>query len=539
MDILEKFQEIKHHFESSFQNHSPDKKFIEDLDQFEKLLKDKIRAIDLETTDYKKLVENAEDYMFITSGEGTILSANAAACKKYKIPIDEFVGSSVLKIDTSNNAGEIMQNVGELILTGNTRFEAVHKSRVGETFNVDVIAQRIFWKNEEAFIFACRDITKQKQLQKALNESEAKLKKIINQISDGIIIYEKNGKIIIWNRGAEKITGIKKEDATGRIIYELQYELLTGKLKNKRLIKERFDEIVNMTRPEVFDKLAENDISVGNNEIKTVQEIVFHIDLDFENQLFGSVIRDATELKIAETQLMELNETRDKIYSVIAHDLRTPFNSIIGFTDLLLNNFEKYQDEKVRSILQYINLSARPMLDVLTNLLQWVTTQTGQMDFHPEAFHLDKVVKEVLEMMNLTAKIKNITLNNCLDHDYFVLADVNMVKSVLQNLIANAIKFSYAGGKVEINARQVNNFIELEVADEGVGIDEQKLGAILNEDRHESTKGTSGEKGSGLGLILCKEFVEKHGGEIRVESMPGEGSRFLFTVPLAEEKLDQ
>ena len=270
-----------------------------------------------------------------------------------------------------------------------------------------------------------------------------------------------------------------------------------------------------------------------------MQAIIFPIKLEKDTHLFGSVIRDITEFKNTEIQLRELIATKDKIFSVIGHDLRTPFNSIIGFTDLLLDNFDKYDSDKIYKFLQYINLSAKSSLDVLTNLLNWVNAQAGQIGFHPEPNSLIMVVKEVIEIMNPAANIKNITLKQKLDDDYIIFADLNMLKSVLHNLVANAIKFSHSGGNVDIYARKIKNFIELEISDEGIGIDEHTRKSLFQINSNKSTTGTSGEKGSGLGLILCKEFIEKHGGEIRVESQPGEGSRFIFTVPIAEKEQDE
>ncbi len=532
MDVLQKFQELKYYFESSVQNHFPDEKMLQAFEELENLLKEKQTASVIELMNYKKLFENASDYIFILSEDGTILSANAAACKKYMIPSNEFINTSILEVDASHNKDAIMKNVEELLRTGSTRFEAIHRNRAGDTFILDVIAQKIIWNNEQAYIHVCRDITKQKNLEKALNDSELKLKKIINQITDGLVVFEKNGTIVIWNSGAEQITGIKKQDAVGKLFYEIQYEIIHGKYKDKAFIRERFDEVVNKSNPKVFNALIENEILVVGKGVRTLQSKNFHIDLDNGNQLFGSVLRDITEQKEAETSLKELLATKDKIYSIIAHDLRTPFNSIIGFTDLLLNNFDKYDRERVLKILEFINLSAKPMLDVLTNMLNWVTAHTGHMAFQPHPQSLKLIIKEVIEMMKSSAEIKNIQLNQFLEHDFVVMADVNMLQSVLQNLLANAIKFSHPGRKVDVYARKKRNFVEIEISDEGIGIDEKKKQSLFMVDYQESTRGTSGEKGSGLGLILCKEFIEKHGGEIRVESSPGEGSRFMFTIPL-------
>ncbi len=534
MDLLLKYKEIKQKILTITENHSVGIKLIEDLDEFEYLLHLIPEVNDFEPEKYKMLFENSGDYIFVLSSEGEILAVNSTACKKYQIPHEKFINTSVLRIDASPHKDAIMKNVEELLLTGNTRFEAIHQNRLGETFNVDVIAKKIIWNNDQAFIFVCRDITTQKQLQKALNKSEAKLKNIIDQISDGIIVYEQDGTVVIWNSSAEMITGIKRKDALGRLLYELQYDILHGVYKNKALIRKMFDEAVSMVNPAALNTLFENNIYVEGKGVRTLQAVVFPIEMEADNRMFGSVIRDITEMKQIENQLRELNKTKDKIFSIIAHDLRTPFTSIIGFTDLLLGNFEKYDSDQIKKILQYINLSAKPTLDVLTNLLNWVNAQTGQLGFQPEKCRLQLLISEVVEILNPAANIKNIVLSHKIPEDFEVYADAVMLKSVFQNLITNAIKFTHPGGRVDVQALQKDEFIECEVADDGVGIEDKQKEALFWINSHVSTKGTTGEKGSGLGLILCKEFIEKHGGKIRVESRKGSGSRFIFTVPLAK-----
>ncbi|MFW6371602.1 MAG: PAS domain S-box protein, partial [Bacteroidota bacterium] len=514
MEFLKKYQEFKRHVLSIAEQHSCDKEIRKNLEEFDEILNEKLQKLHHETKKYRVLFENFGDYIFVVSNEGIVLEVNSSACKKYGMSHDVFINKSIFEVDASENKDEIMKKIEELLKVGSTRFEALHRNRKGEIFNVDVMAQKIMWNGKPAVLEVCRDITIQKELEKALNDSEVKLKNIINQITDGLVIFDKSGRIIVWNSGAEEITGIKKQNVIGKFFYDLQYKLAYGKYKDHAALKKRFDEVVNMGDPTAFSTLIEHDILVEDKGVRTIQAKVFHIDLGNGNQLFGTASRDITEQKMAETQLKDLLATKDKIYSIIAHDLRTPFNSIIGFTDLLLNNYDNYDKDRILKILKFINLSSKPMLDVLTNMLNWVHAQTGQLAFHPQPQPLKFIIREVVEIMKSTAEFKNIQLNQFMEQDFIVMADVNMLQSVLQNLVANAIKFSHSGGKVDVYARQKNNFVELEVSDEGVGIDEQKKDSLFRLELSESSRGTSGEKGSGLGLILCKEFIERHGGEI-------------------------
>lgn len=530
-DIETDFKQLKNFIISSLPPDVIYPKIIKELELFESSLFESSRIKGLELENYKKFFENAGDYIFILSDGGIILSVNKAACKKYQRTYREFVGTSVADIDASGNKEAIMQNIQDLLQTGNTRFEAIHKSKNGKLFNVDVIAHKIIWNGTHAYINVCRNITQQKKLQQALNVSETKLKNIIDQIGDGIIIFEKNGTIVIWNSGAERITGINRKDALGRKFTDLYYKVQHGRFKSKQDANKVFQQIITSENKETFNKYFEYEIFVEDQGVKAIQAIAFPIELGEKNRLYGTVIRDITENKIFENTLRELNATKDKIFSVIGHDLRTPFNSIIGFTDMLLENFENFERSKIKQILQYINLSAKPTLDVLTNLLDWVNVQSGQHGINAEICQLKSLVQEVFEIMTPTATMKEISLSESVSEKYFVHADKRMLKSILQNLITNAIKFSHSKGKVEVMARKKLEYIEIEVADEGIGIDDARKAALFKLNTYSSTIGTLGEKGSGLGLVLCKEFVTRLGGKIRVVSNKGKGSRFFITLP--------
>jgi two-component system, sensor histidine kinase and response regulator len=375
--------------------------------------------------------------------------------------------------------------------------------------------------------------------EQALFESEVKLKQIIEQITDGIIIYDKNGKIIIWNSGAEIITGIKAEDALKRKITDIQYQVLHGEHKDKDLIDQKFNEVITMSNPEIFNFIFENEIYLRNKGVRFIQCIVFPITYDSKYSVFGSVIRDITNIKRVENQLRELIATKDKIISIIAHDLRSPFNSLIGITDLMLENFDNLNVETLKVMIKQINSSAIPALAVLDNLLDWAKIQTGQMKYKPENFRLSPVLEELVDIMNSSAKIKKISINQFQSSEIVIYADQNLLKSVLRNLVSNAIKYTPFNGKIEIYAIQNPDHIEITVSDNGIGMNEEMQNTLFTVGSAVTTIGTEGEKGSGIGLMLCKEFVEKHGGRIWVRSKTGKGSEFKFSIPLRSKILNE
>jgi len=230
-------------------------------------------------------------------------------------------------------------------------------------------------------------------------------------------------------------------------------------------------------------------------------------------------------------KLEELNKTKNKLFSIIAHDLRSPFNGILGLSELLMETVKKFEIEKSEQYLKIIISSAQNTLVLLDNLLNWARTQTGQLNFNPQKIILTPIIKGIIQISNLSAVAKNISLVQNKTEDIEVYADGNMLKIIIRNLISNAIKFTNQGGKITVSAKKEPDRVEITISDNGVGMSEESVNKLFRIATNETTMGTADEKGSGLGLILCRELVEKHGGRIWVESLLGKGSSFIFTLP--------
>jgi two-component system, sensor histidine kinase and response regulator len=242
--------------------------------------------------------------------------------------------------------------------------------------------------------------------------------------------------------------------------------------------------------------------------------------------------RAETALLESENKLREANAAKDKFFSIIAHDLRNPFNAVIGFSNLLRENISEFDINEISEYIGYINDSAINAYTLLGNLLDWARSQTNSIQFKPEAVNIFDIIQSTLVILSGEATKKNITLSSQITPDSLVLADNNMVSTVFRNLISNAIKFTRTGGLITIFSCLHNGFYEFTVEDNGVGIQQKDLEKLFRIDTKVYTKGTAEESGTGLGLILCKEFIEKNNGTIRVESEPGKGSRFIFSLPV-------
>jgi signal transduction histidine kinase len=230
-------------------------------------------------------------------------------------------------------------------------------------------------------------------------------------------------------------------------------------------------------------------------------------------------------------KLVEIVSTNAKFLSIIAHDLRSPFSSIIGILELLKMSLQEFNKNEVEEYVNIVYNSANNTLTLLDNLLIWAVSQNKEKNFKPVKINLCELLREEIENLKPLASQKQITMRQSVKPDLNVTADLQMVKTILRNLISNAIKYTNVNGEIIIDANEVKQYVEVAIKDNGVGISPDEQRKLFKIDAFHSTPGTNDERGTGLGLLLCKEFVELHGGNIRIESEAGKGSRFAFTLP--------
>jgi signal transduction histidine kinase len=230
---------------------------------------------------------------------------------------------------------------------------------------------------------------------------------------------------------------------------------------------------------------------------------------------------------------MELNATKDKFFSIISHDLKNPFSSLLSISELMVESFDHTDREDHKAGFQKINQSVKHLLDLLENLLTWSRSQRGKIKYEPVRFNLSTLVQENINLHRLLAERKGIMLQSNDQGEVYAYGDRDMINSVIRNLVTNAVKFTERDKKVEIQLNPKDKEVEVSIMDEGIGISSEQLEKLFRIDEKFKSTGTAGEKGTGLGLIICREFVEKNGGEIHVRSSPGKGSVFSFTIPMA------
>jgi len=282
-------------------------------------------------------------------------------------------------------------------------------------------------------------------------------------------------------------------------------------------------------------KVLEYSIDITEKK-KTEEEISRYIEElkvahDSMEQKGFELVSLNTKLEESENRLIKLNKDKDKFFTIISHDLKSPFVAILGILELLFNEYDEFSEEEKKGLIKDLYKSSRNTFQLLEGLLEWSRLQFGKIKFEPALINLTKIGGSIIKLYEPNASEKRISLKSNIRNNEMVFADENIVNTVMRNLMANAIKFSEVGAKVEVLSEAAGDNVKITVVDEGIGLSDEDANKIFRIDIHHTTTGTNNEQGTGFGLILCKELVELSGGKIWVESELGKGSKFIFTLP--------
>lgn len=408
--------------------------------------------------------------------------------------------------------------------TGEHQFFQVYFPPLDRYFQISV-----FSPNPGFFASIFTDITGQKLSGMALEESERRFRDMMEHVNMVSAMLDVNGNITFANDYLLKLTGWKQEEVIGQNWFDVF--IPHGVSVRNDLFRE-----LELGKIPVH---YENEILTRSGELRLIDwsnSILRNSKGEIEG--FAGIGVDITEkkdaekaIKQSEASLLELNATKDKFFSIIAHDLKSPFNSILGLSNILEERVNEKNYEDIGEFATLIRSSSELAYDLLKNLLEWSRSQTGKMEFSPEYLDMVPLIDDAFQLLENSACQKSIVVTRRLPKNILAFADRAMIGTILRNLISNAVKFTVPGGQIIISAQQTNTEIRVTIADNGIGIRKEDLSKIFRIDENHSTLGTMKEKGTGLGLILCKEFIEKHGGRIWAESEFGKGSQFHFAVP--------
>lgn len=371
-----------------------------------------------------------------------------------------------------------------------------------------------------------------KQLLVDIGFQEEKFYKAFHSAPTAFILTRQNdGKIFEVNNGFVKMTGYTAMDVTDRTTIDLR-------LWENDSDRERLIDILSINGK---INSAEYLFRIKNGTIITGLYSSEMIKINDEKCII-SIITDISDRKKHEQKLKEqakqltaLNSAKDKLFSIIAHDLKGPFNNILGLSEVLKNESKNLDHSTVQLFANNLYVSSHQSYRLLENLLDWARMQQGTIHYRPSLLNINHIANETIEMISENAKQKGIKLSNIIPANLMVMADENLTKTVIRNLVNNAVKFTYQGGSVEIGTKIDIEGVAIYIKDSGIGISPEKLNTLFSENEILSTEGTQNEKGTGLGLMICKEFVEINGGKIWVESYEGKGSTFYFSIRQAQK----
>jgi two-component system sensor histidine kinase/response regulator len=483
------------------------------------------------------IVENTEDHAVIKDRNLRIIASNKAntvAAGKKKA--EELIGKTDIEVYgdhphvrqyVEDDKKAMLMKKGETVVN-----EQIFVYPDGRSIHSLVKKFPVFDEKNKLIAIASisRDITDYKKALQNLSESEKRLRFLIENQAEGIGILDAQNRFTFINQGAEKIFGIEK-----------------GKMINKSLpqfvSRETGSQIIkNLKRLNDSDAVS-FEISVEKTGENTRIILITATSLRHDDKQTGTflVFNDITSWKKteetllkSEKELRELNAEKDKFFSIIAHDLKNPFHSILNFSDLLLKHYTTYDKEEVLTFIKMIHQSSTQAFNLLDNLLHWSRAQTGRMNLKPAVVDLHNIITKNIYLLEVAAMEKNIQVSHSVKPRTYIFCDENMLSTVIRNLLSNAIKFTRPTGKITIGNREKSRTHEISVTDTGVGIKEEDLGKLFRIDIHYSTTGTANEEGTGLGLVLCREFVNLNNGSIRVISKPGKGSAFFVELPKAQ-----
>ncbi len=367
------------------------------------------------------------------------------------------------------------------------------------------------------------------QLRELQKTSEEKFKQLLKNSFDILVLIDSSGVQRYVSESCEKILGYKPEELINiqvieKMIHPDDQEKtiagLKGILQNHEYGGTQYRHRHKNGGWVYLEAFGTNQLD--NPAIKSVVLNVRDV----------TIRKNAEQaLKESETRLSELNATKDRFFSIIAHDMKSPFHSILGLSELLSEQIREKNYKELDRYAALIQKSTQQALNLLTNLLEWSRSQTGRIEFNPEPLEMTKQINSSIELLIDYALQKSITITKNLPVTLPVFADKAMTETIMRNLISNAIKFTSPGGTIHICAESKKNEVTVSIADNGVGIEKENIEKLFRIDHSHSTPGTERETGTGLGLLICREFVDLHSGRIWVKSKLEEGSKFYFTLP--------
>jgi two-component system sensor histidine kinase/response regulator len=507
------------------------------------------KAYDIENKEtdriYKSFFQASTDGIAIELDE-KIIKANDAFAKIFGYEdAEELENINILELVNEGDVAAVSKYF-ETKKASEQAHEKIHflaKKKNGSAFYAEFYIIELAENHNQNLVIIAKDITEEKRALEAAKDSEQKYKNIAENIDDVLYTFERFGNRLLpsfYSSAIEKVTGYNRTEFLGeprlflKIIHPDDFHDMKKRLaflwRSEIQASNEFEfRIINKSGNIVWIRNKINVVRDSEGKIQKVYGLVS--DITFYK-------RAEEELRQSASNLKKLNDAKDRFLSIISHDLRAPFSSILGFTDLLLED-DTLTDIEKQQYITYIQDSSKSMLALVNSMLDWTRLQTGRIKFEPEKLNARELIESSINTVTGTALQKGVEIENLVDPFYHIFADKNLVLQAFNNLLSNAVKFTKLGDRITITVDTTSaaRFINFSVKDTGVGIKPGNVDKLFSIETKFASEGTAGEKGSGLGLSLVKEIIEKHGGHIEVKSEYGRGTEFIFSLPVASTKI--
>ena len=477
------------------------------------------------------IIESIHNGILVVNDRGTVVKCNARFAKMWNIPCEILNTSDDKKImdyvlDLLSDPDGFKKRVLELYNNPEEESTELISLKDGRIFR-RVSKPLYIGDKARGKVWSFFDITERKKAEDALKKSEAIYRNLVEKLPDGIYKSTHEGQFVDVNPAMVEMLG-----------YNSKEELMAVDIKTQLYFDptDRESAALEETMKETgIFRMKKKD----GSEIWVEDHGWYSVDEDEKILLHEGIIRNFTERKKAEEEiiqknkeLLKVNTEKDKFFSIIAHDLRGPLSGFMGLSHIMAEELNDLSMDEIQQIAEAMKTSAIKLSGLVENLLEWAKMQQGLIFFEPKLMELLPVARECGATLSEYSNNKRIDITYNIPDNIEVFADNNMLQSIIRNLISNAVKYTHEGGKVSVSAKSAfDNRIEVAVKDTGIGMNPTMIDHLFRPDLQSNRKGTFGEPSSGLGLMLCKEFIEKHGGGIWVESVEGDGSVFYFTIP--------
>ena len=512
-------------------------------------------------------LKSINECVSITDINDKVLFLNKAFVNTYGFSEDDLKSQSISAIRSPNNPDEIVNEILPATLQGGWFGELFNRKKDGSDFLVSLSTAVVKNKMDEpiAMIGVASDITERKRIEMENNvifeitrgiTTTSNLDELLKLIHQSIskVLYAENFFVALYDQTTDLFsfpyfvdkfdtvpppTSLKKS-CTAYVLRTLKPFLYTPEFFDELIEKDEV-ELVGYPSPswigiplQTPSKVIGVLVLQHYEKEKVYSETDLKLLVSIGSQIAISIERKKTEDEIRrKNELLQItNAEKDKFFSIIAHDLRGPLSAFVGATQILTEEIQSMTMEEIKEITLAMKTSADNIYSLLENLLEWSRLRQGRLDFLPENLNLKEKVEDCVNVLSEYARKKEIDISISIRDTIMIKVDNHMFDSVIRNLVSNAVKFTPSGGKVNITADLTNDhYIEVRISDSGIGMTQELKNKLFLLNEKTSRPGTRGEASTGLGLLLCKEFIEKNGGKIRVESEPGKGSTFCFTVP--------